>query len=67
MASLPDLPNASRKRLREQYGLQQQDIDVLLSVDSGKDVAYDGGIGYSAVRYFEAAAQGRNPKVVVNW
>ena len=67
MASLPELPNISRKRLKEQYRLHQQDIDVLLSVDSGKDVPYDGGIGYGAVKYFETVAQGRDPKAVVNW
>jgi aspartyl-tRNA(Asn)/glutamyl-tRNA(Gln) amidotransferase subunit B len=67
MTSLPELPNASRRRLREQYGLSQQDIDVLLSVDSGKDVPYDGEMGYSAVSYFETTAQGRDPKAVVNW
>ncbi|KAF8530900.1 Glutamyl-tRNA amidotransferase B subunit [Gautieria morchelliformis] len=67
MASLPELPNTLRKRLREQYGLSQQDIDVLLSVDSGKDVPYDGEKGYSAVSYFETTAQGRDPKAVVNW
>lgn len=66
-ASLPDLPNVSRKRLRERYGLHHQDIDALLSADAGKDVPYDGEVGYSAVRYFETVAEGRDPKGVVNW
>ena len=66
-ASLPELPNVSRKRLGDQYRLHQQDIDVLLSVESGKDVPYDGEVGYSAVRYFETTARGRDPKTVVNW
>jgi aspartyl-tRNA(Asn)/glutamyl-tRNA(Gln) amidotransferase subunit B len=53
--------------LEERYGLHQKDIDVLLSVDAGKDVPYDGEQGYSAVRYFETVAARRDPKAVVNW
>ncbi|KAF8592765.1 Glutamyl-tRNA amidotransferase B subunit [Ramaria rubella] len=66
-ASLSELPAVVRRRLKEQYGLLQQDIDVLLSIDSGKDVPYDGQVGHSVVRYFETAAQGRDPKAVINW
>jgi aspartyl-tRNA(Asn)/glutamyl-tRNA(Gln) amidotransferase subunit B len=56
-----------RVRLAEKYGLLPQDIDVLMSVDAGKDVPFDGEKGHSAVAYFEAIAEGRNPKTVVNW
>ncbi|KIJ37474.1 hypothetical protein M422DRAFT_177988 [Sphaerobolus stellatus SS14] len=40
--SLPPLPHEMREKLSREYGLTQQDIDVLLSVDAGKDVPYDG-------------------------
>ncbi|KAF8514854.1 Glutamyl-tRNA amidotransferase B subunit [Hysterangium stoloniferum] len=66
-ASLPELPDATRQRLAKNYGLVPQDIEVLMSVDAGKDVPYDGEKRRSAVAYFEAVAVGRNPKIVVNW
>jgi len=67
MTSLPALPNTTRRRLKEHYRLLQQDVDVLLAVDSGKDVPYDGETGQSAVSYFESVAYNRDPKTVVNW
>ena len=56
-----------RRRLKEYYGLLPQDIDVLLAVDSGKDIPYDGEIGHTVVGYFEDVARGRDPKIAVNW
>ena len=58
-ASLPELPDAKRKRLMADYGLSQYDAIVLISEQAKAD-------------YFEAAAQGngtgrRDAKLVANW
>ncbi|KAG6866130.1 hypothetical protein C0991_008438 [Blastosporella zonata] len=75
--TLPELPWKTRERLRTDYGLSERDVDVLLTVDSGRDVPLDGetsGLD-SAVAYFDRLCAGhggketgrRDPKVVVNW
>lgn len=66
-ASLPELPDHLRQRLTKQYNLTQRDVDILLSVDAGKDVPFDGEASTSVVSFFEATAEGRSPKTVVNW
>jgi aspartyl-tRNA(Asn)/glutamyl-tRNA(Gln) amidotransferase subunit B len=48
-------------------GLSPQDIDMLMAVDSGNDVGLDGRLNSGAVAYFEALAEGRGSKMVVNW
>jgi aspartyl-tRNA(Asn)/glutamyl-tRNA(Gln) amidotransferase subunit B len=53
-ASLPELPDAKRKRLMADYGLSQYDAIVLISEQAKAD-------------YFEAAAKGRDAKLVSNW
>ncbi|MEH6699975.1 MAG: Asp-tRNA(Asn)/Glu-tRNA(Gln) amidotransferase subunit GatB [Brevundimonas sp.] len=53
-ASLPELPDAKRKRLMADYGLSQYDAIVLISEQAKAD-------------YFEAAAKGRDAKLVANW
>ena len=53
-ASLPELPDEKRKRLMSQYGLSQYDAVVLISEQAKAD-------------YFEAAAKGRDAKLVSNW
>ena len=53
-ASLPELPDDKRRRLMSQYGLSQYDAVVLISEQAKAD-------------YFEAAAQGRDAKLVANW
>lgn len=63
---MPALANEIRERLKR-HGLSQQDIDVLMAVDSGDEVGFDGRLNLGAVMYFEALANGRNSKVVVNW
>jgi aspartyl-tRNA(Asn)/glutamyl-tRNA(Gln) amidotransferase subunit B len=63
---MPALANEIRKRL-ELLGLSQQDVDVLMAVDSGNEVGFDGQLNRGAVTYFEALAKGRNSKMVVNW
>ncbi|KAF8505869.1 GatB/GatE catalytic domain-containing protein [Russula emetica] len=63
---MPALANEIRKRLSLR-GLSPQDIDMLMAVDSGNDVGLDGRLNSGAVTYFEALAEGRGSKMVVNW
>ncbi len=53
-ASLPELPDDKRRRFMSDYGLSQYDAGVLISEQAKAD-------------YFEAAAQGRDAKLVANW
>ncbi|TFY69182.1 hypothetical protein EVG20_g3256 [Dentipellis fragilis] len=64
--SMPELPHQIRARLQRQ-GLSQRDTDVLMAVDSGREVGYDGELGQGATAYFDALARDRDPKEVVNW
>ena len=52
--SLPELPDAKKARLQSQYGLSAYDAGVLVSEAARAD-------------YFEAAAKGRDAKLVANW
>ncbi|CCM01738.1 uncharacterized protein FIBRA_03804 [Fibroporia radiculosa] len=63
---MPELPDATRARLQA-LGLSRRDTDVLMEVDSGREVRFDGEVGRGAVAYFDQISQGRDPKVVVNW
>lgn len=63
---MPELPPVTRKRLLS-AGLTAQDVDVLTSVDSGREVKFDGELGAGAVAYFDAVAANRDARVVVNW
>ncbi|HEY1753639.1 MAG TPA: Asp-tRNA(Asn)/Glu-tRNA(Gln) amidotransferase subunit GatB [Caulobacteraceae bacterium] len=53
-ASLPELPDDKKLRLRTQYGLSAYDAGVLIIEGARAD-------------YFEAAAKGRDAKLVANW
>jgi len=53
-ATLPELPDDKRRRLMSEYGLSQYDAVVLISEQAKAD-------------YFEAAAKGRDAKLVSNW
>jgi len=66
---MPELPSQTQARLESQYGLNTRDVEVLMSVNSGIDVGFDGEPGSQggAVQYFEEVAVGRDPKAVVNW
>ncbi|KAG6820678.1 hypothetical protein H0H93_013196 [Arthromyces matolae] len=67
---LPELPWDTRKRLKADYSLSDRDIEVLLRVDSGREVQLDGEVNTldGAVQYFDRLCiGGRDPKVVVNW
>ena len=63
---MPPLPDATRRRLLER-GLSTRDVDVLMTIDSGREVGFDGELGSGAVAYFDALATNRDPKIVVNW
>ena len=63
---MPELPSATRARLAT-IGLTPRDIDVIMSVDAGREVGFDGDLGSGAVAYFDAVALNRDPKIVVNW
>jgi aspartyl-tRNA(Asn)/glutamyl-tRNA(Gln) amidotransferase subunit B len=53
-ATLPELPDDKRRRLMSQYGLSAYDAGVLITEGARAD-------------YFEAAAEGRDAKLVANW
>jgi len=74
--SLPELPQDTRERLRSVYSLSERDVEVLLNIDSGREIRYDGETGDTgAIAYFYQLCAGqsgegnmrRDPKVVVNW
>ncbi|KAG8930244.1 hypothetical protein FRC01_003112 [Tulasnella sp. 417] len=66
--AMPELPSALSTRLQNDYGLTERQAEVLMSVDSGVNIGYDGEVAPpGAVPYFEEVAKGRDPKVVVNW
>jgi aspartyl-tRNA(Asn)/glutamyl-tRNA(Gln) amidotransferase subunit B len=52
--SLPELPDAKKARFQTQYGLSAYDAGVLIAEQARAD-------------YFEAAAKGRDAKLVANW
>lgn len=76
-SSLPELPWTTLARLKEDYALSDRDVDVLVGIDSGREVRYDGeDPGESgAVKYFDKLVEGvgapkgkkRDPKIVANW
>ena len=53
-ADLPELPDAKKQRLQTQYGLSAYDAGVLVSDQARAD-------------FYEAAAKGRDAKLVANW
>ena len=64
--SMPELPEATRARLLS-MGLSERDADVLMTVDAGREVGFDGEPGKGAVAYFNSLVRGRDPKIVINW
>jgi len=63
---MPELPDATRARLLS-MGLSERDADVLMTIDAGREVGFDGELGKGAITYFNNLVQGRDPKIVVNW
>ncbi|MFL5296283.1 MAG: Asp-tRNA(Asn)/Glu-tRNA(Gln) amidotransferase GatCAB subunit B, partial [Phenylobacterium sp.] len=53
-ASLPELPDAKKARFQSQYGLSAYDAGVLIADQAKAD-------------FYEAAAEGRDAKLVANW
>ncbi len=53
-AGLPELPDAKKARLQSQYGLSPYDAGVLIAEQAKAD-------------FYEAAAKGRDAKLVANW
>lgn len=64
--TLPELPKHTRQRLLA-IGLSERDVDVLMTIDAGKEIGYDGELSQGAVAYFDLVSKGRNPKTVMNW
>ncbi|KZT42924.1 Glutamyl-tRNA amidotransferase B subunit [Sistotremastrum suecicum HHB10207 ss-3] len=64
--AMPQVPEEIRERLVQQ-GLPDRDINVLLSIDSGATVGFDGHVSDGAVTYFTEVSKGRSPRVVLNW
>lgn len=68
---MPELPHQSRRRLAEEYGLKSHDVDILLGIDTGFTVGWDGALEDGGVWYFEAVVDTngarRDPKIVLNW
>jgi aspartyl-tRNA(Asn)/glutamyl-tRNA(Gln) amidotransferase subunit B len=78
--NLPPLPQETRSRLLDKFPelkAKEQSLDVLLNVDNGREVAFDGESSGGAVNYFEQLCLGendkgqietrRNPGVVLKW
>lgn len=65
-SSMPELPSETRVRLLS-MGLSERDADVLMTIDAGREVGFDGEIGKGAIAYFTDLVRGRDPKLVVNW
>lgn len=63
---MPELPDTTRARLFA-LGLSRRDADVLMDVDSKREVNFDGELAPGPIAYFDQISQGRDPKVVVNW
>jgi aspartyl-tRNA(Asn)/glutamyl-tRNA(Gln) amidotransferase subunit B len=53
-ASLPELPDAKRARFMSEFGLTPYDASVLVAEQATAD-------------FFEAVAEGRDPKIAANW
>ncbi|KIJ13270.1 hypothetical protein PAXINDRAFT_170551 [Paxillus involutus ATCC 200175] len=64
--SMPELPETTRRRLTR-MGLTEQEAEVLMAVDAGREVGFDGEPGKGAVAYFDRLAQGRDARTAVNW
>jgi len=63
---MPESPHEIRLRLLER-GLSDRDVDILVIVDSHRDVGIDGDPGQGIIAYFDALAGIHDAKVVVNW
>lgn len=63
---MPELPSETRSRLLA-MGLSARDADFLMTIDSGRDIDFDGNVKYGYISFFEDVARHRDPKVAFNW
>lgn len=63
---MPELPQETRARLTG-ICLTEQEAEVLMAVDAGREVRFDGEPAKGAVQYFDRLSQGRSAKAAVNW
>ena len=63
---MPELPNETRDRLLKR-GLSDRDVDFIMSLDTGRDIGFDGQSGEGLVSYFDKVSEGRNVKLAFNW
>lgn len=63
---MPELPIRVSERLSG-LGLSSTDTELLLSLDAGRDIGLDGKINDGVLAYYEAVADGRDPKTAFNW
>ncbi|KAF5322005.1 hypothetical protein D9619_000691 [Psilocybe cf. subviscida] len=68
------MPDSNLGILALSQATKGKSLDVLLNVDNGREIGFDGEGGSGAVEYFErlcqsadGGTQGRNPGVVLNW
>ncbi|TDL29380.1 Glutamyl-tRNA amidotransferase B subunit [Rickenella mellea] len=66
LEQLPELPEQTRTRLRLR-GLNDVDIDIMMSMDSIMEIGFDGKTGSKIVSYFDRVSQYRDPTVVAKW
>lgn len=61
----------TRQRLLSSYGLSEKNVDVLMKLDSSKDVPVDGDNSATPgpIQFFDELCQGgkRDPKIAFNW
>lgn len=66
--TMPELPHALRSRLQSQYGISAREADIVMSIQSGADVGFDGEPPKGGVvDYFEQVARASDPKEAINW
>jgi aspartyl-tRNA(Asn)/glutamyl-tRNA(Gln) amidotransferase subunit B len=63
---MPELPQVMRGRLLSK-GLNERDVDFLMSLDVGRDVQYDGAPSQGFLSFFEQVSKNRDPKTALNW
>ncbi|KAJ7758564.1 Glutamyl-tRNA amidotransferase subunit B, mitochondrial [Mycena maculata] len=60
--TMPELPWVTRIRLLERYKLSEQDVDILLNLDSDRE-DHTGAVAY----FDRLCTEDRNPRIVFNW
>ena len=63
---MSELPQVTCARLRS-VGLTEQEAEVLMILDAGRDVRFDGEPALGALQYFDCLVQGRSAKAAVSY